>query len=84
MHELQKYLSKYLTLTPPEASKVKLLVSVIRDECGITLTESAVTLRRGGAMISCHPTVRSELAQCIPHVLATLHTKHNVHLAFLR
>jgi|GEM_PF-4193254 len=84
MKELQKYLQKYKNLTPPEASKKKVLIDAIRSECGITLTENDIALIGGGARLSCHPTVRSEIAQCAPRVLGVLHGEYGVHLAYLR
>ena len=84
MQELRSYLSKYLHLTPPEATKKKVLIDVIRKECGILLEEKEIVIVGGGVRLSCHPTVRSELARCAPQVLRTLHQEHNVHLAYLR
>jgi len=84
MEELHTYLRKYQTLKPPQQSKIKLFLQVVYDECGITLTEKVVSLTRGGVSVRCHPTVRSELMQCAPKVLATLHKEHNIHLAFIR
>lgn len=84
MEDLQKYLGKYQQLTPPEKSKKKLLISVIQDECGILLTEKAISLTRGGVIVSCHPTIRSELTQCVPRILSLLQHKHNLRLNFIR
>jgi hypothetical protein len=82
--ELSKYLARYKNLEPPQTSTVKLLIQTIRDECGITLTEKEVALSRGGAVISCHPVVRSELLQYASQVITTLHKKHNIRLSYIR
>ena len=84
MKELFKYLIKYKTLSPPHASTKKILVSIICDECGISLTEKSISFSRGGVHITCHPTVRSELVCCAPRILSILHREHNIHLAFIR
>lgn len=84
MHGLADYLNKYRNLEPPEASIRKVLCSVILSECGITLEPSSITIRNGGATISCHPAMRSELSLCVPEVLHTLRERHNVRLSFLR
>ncbi len=84
MELASSYLAKYARLEPPQASTKKLLVQVIRDECGITLTERSVSLSRGGAILSCHPTERSELARCVPQILTLLQHEHNVRLSFIR
>lgn len=82
--ELYKYLEQYKNLKPPHESEVKLLIKTIYDECGITLSEKEVSLRRGGAVVTCHPTVRSELLQFVPQVITTLHKKHKIRLSFIR
>lgn len=84
MRELQKYLDKYRTLAPPEASVRKVLRTVLYDECGFTLEEKDITLQRGGIIVSCHPTVRSELMRSAPHILSVLQNAHNIRLAFIR
>jgi hypothetical protein len=84
MKLLEKYLSKYKTLTPPQATKTKIIAQVIQDECGITIPHTNITMRRGGAIISCHPTVRSEVGRCIPQLLTVLQKEHNLRLSFIR
>lgn len=84
METVTSYLAKYAKLVPPEGSKKKLLIRVVRDECGVSLEEHAIRLQGGGAFLSCHPTIRTEIALCAPSVLATLHREHGVRLAFLR
>ena len=66
MKILQDYLLKYKILTPPQASKTKIVSGVIQDECGITIPYKDITIRRGGAVLSCHPTVRSEVGLYAP------------------
>jgi len=82
--ELKQYLDKYKNLKPPHESEIKLLIQTIHDECGISLSEKEISVRRGGAIISCHPTVRSELLQFAPQVINTLLKKHNIRIAFIR
>ncbi len=82
--ELSKYLERYKNLEPPEESTVKLLIRIIKDECGITLEEKEISMRRGGVVLTCHPTVRSELLQYVPSVISTLHRKHKIRLSFIR
>ncbi|MBP9760047.1 MAG: hypothetical protein KBD24_01625 [Candidatus Pacebacteria bacterium] len=84
MDLLQNYLAKYKILTPPQATKAKLVASAIADECGIAIPHTDITIRRGGAVLSCHPTMRSEIAHAIPRVLEVLHKKHNMRLSFIR
>lgn len=84
MDELVKYLDRYKNLKPPHASTVKLLIQTIQDECGISLIEKNIAIRRGGAILTCHPTIRSELLQYTPQIIAILHKKHNVRISFIR
>jgi hypothetical protein len=84
MYELQQYLQKYRTLAPPEASVRKVLLSVLKDECGLEFEEQSFTLQQGGVFVSCHPTVRSELLRMAPRILNTLHHVHNIRLSFIR
>lgn len=84
MDELVKYLARYKNLQPPQASKVKLVIQAVQDECGVTLIEKNVSIRRGGVVLSCHPTVRSELLQCAPQIITTLHKKYNLRVSFIR
>jgi hypothetical protein len=80
----QHYLAKYKTLTPPQASKAKIIAAAIEDECGVTLVHTEIEIRRGGAVLSCHPTTRSEVMRCAPTILETLYSKHKIRLSFLR
>jgi hypothetical protein len=84
MDTIFKYLSRYKNLTPPEASKKKIVIQVIQDECGIQITEKEIQIKREGVLLSCHPTVRSELTRCAPRVIHTLLKKHNVRISFIR
>jgi hypothetical protein len=84
MDGVQKFLARYKNLTPPEASKQKCLIDVIREECGISLEERHVMIRGNGAHLACHPTVRGEIRLHTARILAALHEKHNVRLAFIR
>lgn len=84
MDGILKYLKRYKNLVPPEKSKKKFLIQTIHDECGIVLTEKEITIRREGVILSCHPTVRSELTRCAPRVIETLLKKHNIRISFIR
>jgi hypothetical protein len=84
MDGLLKYLSRYKNLTPPHASAVKIFVKTIRDECGIILSDEDVSIKRGGVIMSCHPTVRSELLRHAPLIIEVLHKKHNVRISYIR
>ena len=84
MEVARNYLSKYSQLTPPQATRTRLVVEVIQDECGITLPIQHIEIRRGGVVLTCHPTVRCELMRHVPTVLEVLHKKHNLRLAFIR
>ncbi len=84
MKEIVDYLSKYKNIKPPHASTVKLLIQTICDECGVKISESDVSIKRGGAVVNCHPTVRSEITRCSPDILLTLQKKHKVRLSFIR
>jgi len=84
MDLLSGYLAKYRTLTPPQSTKAKLIAQVIRDECGIDVAHTDIQVRRGGATLSVHPTVRCEVGRHIPRVLTVLHQQHNTRLSFLR
>lgn len=84
MEIVQDYLHKYRTLVPPQASKTRLVAEVVMDECGVLLEHSAITIRRGGVVLSCHPVERSEIIRHVPVLLEVLRTKHNVRLSFIR
>lgn len=84
MDGILKYLKRYNNLIPPEKSKKKFLIQAVQDECGITLAEKEITIRREGVILSCHPTVRSELNQCAPRVIEALLKKHNIRVSFIR
>ena len=84
MEELRTYLTRYKNLKPPHASTIKLLIETVGDECGITLTEKNISIRQGGVVLSCHPTVRSELLQNSTHIITLLHKKYNVRISFIR
>jgi hypothetical protein len=78
------YLAKYRTLTPPQATKAKIVAKVIADECGIHIPHTEITIRRGGVSVECHPTVRSELARHTAHLMEVLQKEHNVRISFIR
>ena len=84
MEGLCSYLEKYKRLAPPERHVAKLVARVVRDECGITLDDAAVTLRRGGVFLTCHPTERSEVLRAAPRILDLLQREHQVRLSFVR
>jgi len=84
MEELQMYLEKYKRLAPPDRHVAKLVARVVRDECGVALDEAAVTLRRGGAFLTCHPAERSEVLRLAPRILDLLQREHQVRLSFVR
>jgi hypothetical protein len=84
MEGLLKYLSRYKNLTPPHASAKKIFVKTIQDECGITLAEEDVSVKKGGVVMSCHPTVRSELLRYAPYIIEVLHKKHNIRILYIR
>ncbi len=84
MEIAHSYLEKYRNLVPPQATRAKLVAQVIRDECGIEVLPEEIAVRRGGVVLTCHPTVRCELTRHVPSVLHTLHSKHNVRLSFIR
>jgi hypothetical protein len=84
MEGIFKYLSRYKNLTPPHASTVKLLIDIIKSDYGILLEESSIKFQRGGIILSCHPTIRSEISRYAPEVINTLYKKHNVRLSFIR
>ncbi len=84
MNGIGSYLDKYKHIKPPESSKRKVLVEVVRAECGVLLKESEVMITRGGVRLSCHPTVRSEIARHAPVILDVLHKRHGVHIAFIQ
>lgn len=84
MDELDKYLARYKNLKPPHASTIKILIQTIQDECGILLIEKNISIRRGGAILSCHPTIRSELLQYSTNIISILHKKHNIRISFIR
>lgn len=84
MNGLGSYLDKYKHIKAPESSKRKVLVEVVRTECGISLKESEVMITRGGIRLACHPTVRSEIARHTPNILNILHKQHGIHVAFIQ
>lgn len=84
MEGLCTYLEKYKRLMPPERHVAKLVARVVRDECGIALDEAAVTLRRGGAFLTCHPVERSEVLRSAPRILDLLQREHQIRLSFVR
>jgi len=84
MEIVQDYLSKYRMLVPPQASKTKLVAEVVMDECGVMLEHTSITIRRGGVVLACHPTERSEIMRHVPVVLEVLRKKHNLRLSFIR
>ena len=84
MDGLFKYLARYKSLEPPNASTVKILSKTIKDECGIQINESKISIKRGGAILDCHPTTRSELSRYTPNVIDTLRKKHNIRLSYIR
>jgi len=84
MDTIGKYLQKYFKLAPPEGVKKKTLIQVIKDECGVTLTEEQIRIHKEGFFLQCHPTVRSEVLQHTTHILQVLHEKHNTRVSFIR
>lgn len=84
MEGLQKFLSRYTHLIPPEGSKRKKILEVIQNECGIRLEEKEIKLQGSGVYLQCHPTIRGEIRLCAPRVLSVLHQEHNIHIAFIR
>jgi hypothetical protein len=57
---------------------------VVNDELGISLEEENVSIKRNGVMLSCHPTVRSEVSRSAPKILHILNSKHSIRLSFIR
>jgi hypothetical protein len=84
MDEVGKYLRKYTTLVPPEGTKKKIFIDVIRSECGITITERHIRLRGQGIYLDCHPVIRGEIQQRASGIISTLLEKHNTRIAFIR
>ena len=84
MDNVVHFLARYKKLKPPHASTIKLVAQTIKDECGISIKEKDITLKRGGVVVTCHPTVRSELLRYVPKVLTTLFEKHNVRISYIR
>jgi len=84
MEELKMYLTRYKNLKPPHASTIKLLIQTVNDEYGITLIEKNIKIHNGGVMLTCHPTVRSEVMQNATYIISLLHKKHNVRISFIR
>jgi len=84
MDSLVKYLSRYKNLKPPHESTIKLLIKTIGDECGVNLSDKDISIRRGGAIISCHPTARSEVSRSAPQIINILNKKHKIRLSFIR
>ena len=84
MEGILTYLSRYKQLTPPNKSKIKTFVVVVNDETGITLEEKEVSVKRSGVLLSCHPTVRSEVLRSAPRILTILNKKHNIRFSFIR
>jgi hypothetical protein len=84
MDTVSQFLAKYKQLAPPERTMLKFVQSVVYSECGITLEDAELKLSRGGVLLNCHPTVRSEIVRYTPHILSTLHRTHNIRLSFIR
>lgn len=84
MEGIFKYLARHKNLTPPHASKKKIFIETVRTECGIVVEESQIDITRGGIILSCHPTVRSELVRAAPQLLGELQKKHNIRFSFIR
>lgn len=84
MELAQNYLAKYKALTPPQATKTKAIAQVISDECGIVIPHEHISIRRGGATLTCHPTIRSELLRHASRIMDVLHREHNVRVSFIR
>ena len=51
MEGLQKFLSRYKNLTPPEGSKRKVLLAVIKQECGFLLEEKEIKIQGNGVYL---------------------------------
>ncbi len=81
---LVNFLDKYKSLKPPHESTIKMLIEAIKDECGVSVDYSDVKISRGGAIISCHPAVRSEIIRNSSYIIKTLNSKYNIRLSFLR
>ncbi len=84
MEGLGAYLARYRSLEPPHASMARMVCAVVRDECGITLSEKELRFTQGGVLLSCHPVVRSEVVVHAPRILAILREKHGVRLSHVR
>ncbi len=80
MHELHQYLAKYKHLEPPEASSKRILIEVVRDECGVELDASMVTVRNCTLFLTCHPAQKSEIRLAAPHIISAL-TDRGVRIA---
>jgi hypothetical protein len=81
---LVNFLEKYKNLKPPHESTIKSLINVIYDECGIQIKYSDVKISRGGAVISCHPAVRSEISRSSSEIINILNKKYNIRISFIR
>jgi hypothetical protein len=84
MQTISACLERYLSLAPPESTKAKCILDVVRAECGLSLAPSAVSVRNNGIFLSCHPLERIEIQNHAPDILATLHTKHHMRFGFIR
>lgn len=84
MDGLKKFLGKYKHLVPPEMSKKKALTTVIKNECGVVIEETNITLRGTGVFIHCHPTLRGEIRLCTPRILEALNNQYNIRISFIR
>ncbi len=84
MDSVVTFLSKYKNLKPPEESTKKIILQIIKDECGLCLEKKDVSLKQGGVFLTCHPAVRSELIRCVPRILNTLQKDHNIRLSYIR
>lgn len=84
MRDVSSFLQKYAKLEPPHRSVIRLFIAAVKDECGIALSEQAVTIGRGGVFLTCHPAARSEVLRCAPHVLTHLNERYQIRLTFVR
>jgi hypothetical protein len=84
MQTIKGLFQKYATLTPPEGSKKRVVIEMVKKECGITVQECDIRIGNGGVFLSCHPIERAEIMRSSPTILQRLRDEYAVYVSFIR
>ena len=81
MQTIQNLFAKYTTLTPPESSKKKHVIVLIREESGVVLSEKDVRIQNATITLCCHPVERVEVLRCKHAILTRLREECSIYIS---